>query len=133
MYRIIYTYPLPVQLHSRVWTFTKPLHLLLSFHISSSVTVCHWTPLFSISCLTSSIHLLRGLPRSRLPFIVISSIFRGILSSSILLTCPYHLNLVFSTLTLKLSSTIPLLKSSFLILSRLDFLFTALINFISPA
>lgn len=140
MYNIIYKYThrLPIQLHSQIWSFTKPLHLSL-YNLVFQLKVDYHPPQLAIPFIFFSKYLLILLTHLHcdLPLVFpllysILPICLGILTIFILLTWPNDLSLlVFYNCSLCLYTTIPFLCSSFLTISQFVLLLMTLINVIS--
>ena len=67
---------------------------LFSYFLFSCIS-SQFSPLFSISFLILSIHLVLDLPLGHFPFTFVWSIFLDTVSSAICITFPNHLNLLF--------------------------------------
>ena len=98
---------------------------IIILHIFLSSTSVSFTPTSCISSFTASKNLLFGLPLLLFLGNSISIIFLLTYSWSLLMTCPYHLNLPFLIFIPNCSTLTVLLMCSFLILS---FLVTPIAN-----
>ena len=108
-YRFIVRFP--IGLDFLVITFTFPLHLLLSWTSSLSISSS------AISASTLSNHVFPGLPTGLLPSTLYSIHFFAQSSSPFLITCPYHLSRPLLMKVVIGSTPTSLLNFSFVLLS----------------
>ncbi|XP_060764677.1 N-alpha-acetyltransferase 25, NatB auxiliary subunit isoform X3 [Neoarius graeffei] len=105
--------------------------LIFRLHRALSSASFSTTPATFMSSLTTSMYLLYGLRRFRVPGSSILNILLPTCSASLLRMCPYHLSLISLSLIPKLATCAVPLMCSFLILSNLNILNSATSNFAS--
>ena len=89
------------------------------FHFLRSCVSSRTAPMFSISSLMLSLHLLLGLPLFRFPGSAMCSVLNATWSPPLLSMCPYHLNLALRIWTVTFSIFSLSLTVSFLTWSNL--------------